>query len=143
MTKIVIFTLSSLLCMATLTSCHRTTLEDRAEKIAQEYTERYCPTPAQDMTITDSISFTRATKTFNYYYTLTDKADNSEAIDKLKGKISNSLITSLKENTSLKSFKEASYNFHYIYRSKKSGQILYEYTITPKDYKTVKNKKAN
>lgn len=135
MTKIAIITLSTLVSVIILSSCHHTTLEDQAEKMAEDYTERNCPTPTQDMTITDSISFNRATKTFNYYYRLTDKADNAEAIAKVKGKIGKSLIQAMKENTSLKVYKDASYNFNYVYRSDKTGQVLYQKTITAKDYK--------
>lgn len=135
MTKIGIISLSALLSLTIFTSCHRTTLEDQAEKVAQEYTERNCPTPVQDMTITDSITFDRSTKTFNYYYTLTDKADDAAAIAKAKGKLTKNLIKSVKENTSMKVYKDAGYNFHYIYRSQKSGQTLYEHLVTKKDYK--------
>lgn len=135
MTKIVIFTLSAALSIATLSSCHHTTLEDQAEKMAQEYTERNCPTPKVDMAITDSVTFDRTTKTFNYYYRLTDKADDPRVIAQVKAKFSKALVDAMKENTSLKVYKDASYNFNYIYRSDKTGQVLFQKLIKAKDYK--------
>ena len=50
---------------ATLFACNHATLEDRAEKEARDFTERYCPTPVQNMQRTDSIVFDRDTRTFN------------------------------------------------------------------------------
>lgn len=37
--------------------CHRTTLEDLAAKTAEDYTERYCPTPVENCQRTDSVTF--------------------------------------------------------------------------------------
>lgn len=136
MTKKTIVVLSAVFSLAVLSSCHHDTLEDRAEQIVRDYTERYCPTPVQDFTITDSITFDRQTRTFLYYYTLTGKADNAEIIGKSKVKLTKALIESLKENTSMKAFKDAGYKFHYIYRSKNTGKTLLEYTATPKDYQS-------
>lgn len=124
-----------LMSIVLLSSCHHATLEDKAKKIADDYTERYCPTPEQEMTITDSITFDRDSKTFNYYYTLTKTADNADAIAKVKGKLDKSLIANLKENTSMKVFKDASYNFNYVFYSQKTGNILYHKKLTAKDYK--------
>lgn len=136
MTKSAIFISAlSAVTLTILTSCHHTTLEDKAAQVAQDYTERYCPTPEQDMTITDSIGFDRSTKTFNYYYRLTGEADNAKAVAKVQKDLSKSLVKAMKENTSMKVFKDASYNFNYIYRSTKTGKVLYQKIITPKDYK--------
>lgn len=74
-----------ILALATLalTSCHRTNLEDLAAKTAEEYTERYCPTPFEDNQRTDSVGFDRVTHTFSYYYTLSGKIDNPEILAKI------------------------------------------------------------
>lgn len=121
--------------VAGFTACHHDTLEDRAEKETKAYTERYCPTPAQNFQITDSLSFTRATKTLNYYYKFVDKADNEELIAESKPKLVKLLISQLKEDTKLKAYKDAGYHFHYVYRSKQSGKIVLEATIGPKEYR--------
>lgn len=122
--------------MATvLVACHHTTLEEKAQQIAEDYTTRNCPTPVQDNQRTDSVVFNPKTLTFNYYYTLVDKADDKELIDKAKTKIASTLLSQLRENTSMRAFKDAAYNFHYVYRSDSTGDILYEKTFTNKEYK--------
>lgn len=118
-----------------LTACHHDTLDDRAEQVTKDYTERYCPTPVQDMQRTDSLTFTRETHTFNFYYTLTDKADNADVISKQKGKIVKELLQQLKDNTSYKVFKEAGFNFHYVFRSASTKKLLLESTFSKQQYK--------
>ena len=118
-----------------LTGCHRTNLEDLAAKTAEEYTERYCPTPFEDNQRTDSVSFDRATHTFGYYYTLSGEIDDPEIVLKNKKQIAISILGSLKDNTSMKEYKQAGYNFRYEFRSQKSVNILIEKTFTKKEYK--------
>lgn len=118
-----------------LTSCHRTTLEDQAENMANKYTERYCPTPVQDMQRTDSVTFDRKTHTLAFYFTLTDKADDPNNVDKMKGMITKTLLDELKENTNLKVYKDAGYNFSYIFRSQKNKNVLYEKKFSKRNYK--------
>lgn len=139
MSRIKIFNRASIIILfvaaCTLTACHRTTLEDQAENMAKDYTERYCPTPVQNMQRTDSIAFNRQTHTLAFYYTLTDRADDPENIKLVNGKITKALLKELKENTSYKAYKEAGYNFRYVFRSQKNGNTLYEKTFSKKNYK--------
>lgn len=118
-----------------MASCHYSTLEDHAEKMAKEYTERYCPTPVINMQRTDSVTFDRTTHTFNYHYTLTNEADNAEAVSKVKQKISATLLEELKGNTSMKAFKDKDFSFRYIFRSQRTKSILFEQTFTQESYK--------
>lgn len=120
---------------ASLASCHHETLEDQAEAMATDYTERYCPTPVIDMQRTDSVAFDRDTRTFNYYYTLTDRADDAEAVNTVRKKIGATLLGELKENTSMKVFKDAGFAFHYVFRSQQSKRVLLDLKLTAKDYK--------
>lgn len=115
-------------------SCHRTTLEDLAAKTAKEYTERYCPTPIENSQRTDSVTFSRATHTFGYYYSLSGKLDDSAIIEKNKKQIISTILGSLKENTSMKEYKQAGYNFHYVMKSEKTGEVLIDKIFTSKDY---------
>lgn len=117
------------------TACNHSSLEDRAEKDAKDFTERYCPTPVQQMQRTDSITFDRSTHTFKYYYTLTNAADNADNVNKVKHKLKPALLKDLKDNTNNKLYKKEAYNFHYIFRSESSKKVLYELVLTAKDYK--------
>ena len=118
--------------LAVLSSCHHNTLEDRAEKDASEYTRRYCPTPFTDNQRTDSITFTRADKTFHYYYTLRDAADNPEIIRQNKGKLIHALQADLDKGTQNKAYKDAGFRFHYVFRSATPGKTLLEQKLTGK-----------
>ena len=109
--------------IASMSSCHHDSLEDRAEKLTKDYTERYCPTPVQNMQRTDSIT-----------YTLSGKADDAKIIAKNKGKLNKELLRQLKDNTSYKVFKEAGFNFHYVFRSQANGKVLLESNFTKKLY---------
>ena len=123
------------LLLAGISACQHDSLEDRAEKETREYTQRYCPTPVQNMQMTDSVSFTRATKTFNYYYKLCGEADNEQVIRTNKGQLYKLLLNQLRQDTKVKAYKDAGYRFHYIYRSQTSNEIVLETTYSQKDYR--------
>ena len=127
---------TGMMAMLAFTSCHHETLEDRAEKEAYDYTKRYCPTPIKDFQHTDSVTFTRQNRTFNYYNVLSGKADQTQLIDKLRPKLRAALLDELIDNTGSQVYKEAGFCFHYIFRSAKTGKILYEESFTHKDYRT-------
>ena len=60
-----------------LASCTES-LEDKATREAKEYTEKYCPTPYVNDSRTDSATFDKSTKTYVYYISLRNKADNKQ-----------------------------------------------------------------
>ena len=114
--------------------CHRTTLEDLAAKTAEDYTERYCPTPVENCQRTDSVTFSRETHTFGYYYSLSGKLDDSAIIEIHKKEIVSTILGSLKDNTSMKEYKQAGYNFRYVMKSSTTGEGLIDKTFTKKEY---------
>lgn len=118
-----------------LASCHES-LENRAAREAKEYTEKFCPTPVENFTRTDSIVFDKTTKTYHYYCTLTDKMDNPAIINKNWKKLNHDLAKSISESTNIKAYKDAGFNFSYTCHSQKDPKrVLFEATYTPKDYK--------
>ncbi|MGI6231847.1 MAG: hypothetical protein ACOYJF_03230 [Prevotella sp.] len=125
-----IIALSSLI----LSSCRHDTLEDRAEKETREFTQRYCPTPADSTTLqrTDSLTFTRNDKTIHYYFTLVGKADNEEIIQKMMPELKKAIRENLKNDTKNRAYKEAGFKFHYVYRSESTGKVLLEETLSGK-----------
>ena len=50
------FVFCAALCSVLLSGCHEN-MEKRAQREAREYTEKYCPTPVQNFTRTDSVVF--------------------------------------------------------------------------------------
>lgn len=128
MKKIVI----TMMAIAFLTACQES-LEDRCAREAKSYTEKKCPAPVGDNTTIDSIGFDKATHTMLYYYTLSGAADDAEAVASVNPRAN--LLQEIKNSTSIKAYKDAGYNFKYIYRSQKNPQtILFETTFTKKDY---------
>lgn len=116
------------------TACQKS-IEERAFRDAQEYTRKFCPTPPENDVITDSIVFDKASRTQIYYMTFTGPIDNSQSISENKDKLRGLLLETILNNTSLKAYKEAGFNFRYVCRSQKeSGKILLDIEYTKKDY---------
>ena len=51
------------LSMATLSGCGHKSIDDQAEREAEEFTKKFCPTPVVNYSRTDSIKFDRKTRT--------------------------------------------------------------------------------
>ena len=115
-----------------LLSCHDS-LEDRAEKETKQYTERYCPTPERDNQRTDSLTFTRKTRTYNYYYALSGLADDEAVINSNRSRLEQMLLDGIRNDTKMRAYKEAGFAFHFVYRSASTGKVLLEVTFTSKD----------
>lgn len=124
-----------LIALLSLTACHKS-LEDKAAEEAKEYTRKNCPTPWVNDSRTDSVVFTKADRTYHYYCSFTGKFDDQRIIDYNIDRIRQNLITDIRNNTNLKKAKEAGFHFEYVARSKRNpSQILFQQTITEKDYK--------
>lgn len=97
-------------------------LEDQAEREAKEYTEKFCPTPYVNNSRTDSAIFDKSTRTYIYYISLRDKADNENVISANKQKLHTMQKEALDNNPRLKKYKEAHFAFRFIYHSASSPQ---------------------
>ena len=128
MKKVILFVLATLI----LGACQES-LEDKCARECVEFTKRKCPSAiAQDM-IVDSMTFDRASHTVQYYYKLTGASDRSDAYQKDQAR--DALKNALKNTTQLMAYKEAGYNFRYIYYSEKNPQTTYlDILLTEKDY---------
>lgn len=122
-------TVSLLIASLLVLSCHDS-IDDRAEKEAKKYTERYCPTPVRDSQRTDSMTFDRATHTYNYYYTLVGAADNAEVVNENKQKIIDMLKKGIVNDTRMQAYKEAGFKFRFVYRSASTGKVLVDTTVS-------------
>lgn len=128
------FTLSVIAALA-LTACHEN-IEDKAEREAREYTERYCPTPVNNCVRTDSVAFDKSTRVYSYYCTFTDKMDDKVLVDQHRKDLHSQLTQSIRESTSLKAYKEAGFVFAYVCRSQQHPSVvLYTDKFSPKDYR--------
>ncbi len=115
-----------------MASCQET-LEERGAREARDYTEKHCPTPVASNVVMDSMTFDKATHTFGYYYTLKGTIDDTATIRRNNPR--DLLLQQVRNSTNLKTFKEAGYNFRYVYRStKQKGFVLFDETFKSKDY---------
>ena len=112
-------------CLAVALTACKDSIDDRAEKEAQEYTHRYCPTPVYNNTYTDSLVYDRPTRTFIYYTKLTGDLDNDSIIDANKKELQEGLKQSIKESTTLKLYKDAGIGFKYVIRSDKNPEHVF------------------
>ena len=102
-----------------LASCTES-LEDKAAREAKEYTEKYCPTPYVNDSRTDSATFDKSTKTYVYYISLRNKADNKQVIEANKDKLHKIQKEALDNNPGLKKYKEEHFTFRFVYHSAKN-----------------------
>ena len=122
------------ICMAVImVSACQESLEERCLREAKTYTEKHCPMSVAKDVVMDSMTFDKTTHTISYAYTLSGQLDDSAVV---KGANSRELLLQeVKNSTHLKLYKEAGYNFRYIYHSKsKKGTKLFEATFRKSDY---------
>lgn len=115
--------LFGIMTLALMASCTES-MEDRAVREAREYTEKVCPTPYINDSRTDSAVFDKDSRTYIYYLSLRNKADNAEAIALNRNKLHNMQKQALDNNPALKSYKEAHFSFRFIYRSTSNPQKI-------------------
>lgn len=115
--------IKSLILLATsvvvLSSCQES-LADKAEREAKEFTRKYCPTPVQNYTRTDSVVFSKTREVYTYYITFVDKMDDKVLINEHKGEIQKLLTDAIRESTTMKTYIEAGYHFEYVCHSEKN-----------------------
>ena len=114
-----------------LTSCQES-LEDKCAKEAAEFTRKKCPARIDENIVIDSMTFSRNSHTLAYWYHLEGVADTSAIFQKLN--LKKTLTYELKNTTNMKSYKDAGYNFRYVYCSGKTKKVYFDTTIRPKDY---------
>ena len=102
-----------------LASCSES-IEDRSAREAKEYTENVCPTPFVNDGRTDSTVFDKKTRTYIYYMTLRNKADNVILIKQNHKKLYDVLTMSIDNNPGLQKYKEAHISYRIIYHSAKN-----------------------
>ncbi len=128
MKKIVLLLVPFLL----LTACQES-LEKRAERVMQEYSDKNCPMQISEYVIMDSCAFETDSHSLHYYYTLMGQMDNDSTLSATA--MRQALVDALKNETTTRVYKEAGYSFKYTYYSQsKSGKLIFETTITQEDY---------
>lgn len=120
--------------VALLCGCQES-LEQRAQREAREYTAKYCPTPVDNHTRTDSVVFDMTTRTYHYYCSVVDILDDEEVFALNCDKMEASLLKLVRENTWFRGFKKAGFSFAWTIRSEKdSKKVYFNKVYTPSEY---------
>ena len=124
MRRFLLFALLALL----LTGC-RESLEDRAAREAETYTEQTCPYHMDKFTTLNAVKFDKATHMFTNEYTLKGDADR-ELSEAEKENIRVALEQSLTNDTKQRVYLDAGYAYRYIYYSESNPEtIIFEATF--------------
>ena len=122
--KVVYWVIAIILTALSLYSCQES-LEEKAQRQASDYTRKYCPTPIDNNTRTDSIVFDRDRKVYFYYISFFNQLDNQDVVNDNRTLFAEMLTQSVKDSPSLRTFLEAGFRFEYIcYSGSKPGKIL-------------------
>ena len=115
-----------------LTACQET-LEDRCARECKEYTQKKCPVLVTRGVTLDSMTFDKSRVVITYYYTVSGILDDAEALREHDAR--GLLLKELKNTAALKLYKDAGYNFRYVYHSsKEKGTRVLDTTFRKKDY---------
>lgn len=125
--------LASLAVVAACWSCGQS-VEDKAEADAREYNERECPTPWENNERVDSVAFHRDTHTYVNYREFNGRIDSAELIRAHRKELREVLVRWVRNSTNYAQYKEAGFNFRFVYRSNKTGDVLLDETVSPKEY---------
>ena len=117
-----------------LFSACQETLEQQAERTFREYTAKNCPQQISETIVLDSCRFEADTHTPHYFYHFMGVMDNDSVQEPVY--MRQLLLDVLKNETSVRIYKENDYNFKYTYRSQKEPEkVLFEAAFTAADYR--------
>lgn len=116
-------------------SCQES-LTERCAREAQIYTSRNCPAKISENITLDSITFFDSDSTICYNYHISGiLLDSIENLSQRKDEYKALMLKDLRASTDLKGYKDAGFNFEYVYLSAKNPkQILLEFKYKKEDY---------
>lgn len=124
------------LLLVLLASCTES-FSDRCRREAKEYTERECPRLEHQYVIMDSMTYSDDPQGFTYHYRFTEALlDSGATIDpELLEQLGEHIRQGLRQNITLKTYKERDFTFTYRYLSARSDSLLFQVSFGPEDYK--------
>lgn len=109
--------------------------EDRCRREAREFTQKQCPRLVEEHIIMDSMTYVESPQGFIYHYRVTGALDNPELLtaDALEPIVEN-MRQHLRQDLSLRAYKERGLTFTYRYLSTSTGEPFVNATFGPEDY---------
>ena len=85
--------------------------------------------------VMDSMTFVSDPNGFHYFYTLDGDLDDPELLtEEVISTFHNELLKHLREDISLRKYKDRDFTFTYTYLSRSTGNLLIEAVFTPEEY---------
>ena len=109
---------------------------DRCRREAKEHTERECPRLEHQFVIMDSMTYNDEPQGFTYHYRLTGDFDQPELLTpEILSAFTEQMQQALRENLTLRAYKERDFTFTYRYLSDRTDSLVLEASFGPEDYK--------
>lgn len=115
-----------------LTSCQES-FDNRLYREAKEFTVNHCPQESEKGTRLDSTTYDIASRTYTQWYGL--ETFNEQVISENIPQLKEALVKRLTADVNFKALKDENITFRYVYYSQQNGKIIYQTSITSKDYK--------
>ena len=128
----------ALLLMAALGVACTESFEDRCQREAREFTKKQCPRliDKEACIVMDSMTFNRTPLGFTYHYHVQGQLDSRELLtDEKLEQFKEDLLANVRQDISLKPYKEKGFTFTYRYLSGSTGHLFTEAVIGPDDYR--------
>lgn len=122
---------------ALLCGC-RESYDERLERIVAEQSRKMCPIQVEPHNTLDSMTYSPASRTYCYWYTLSGPLDEPAVREEMARKrqmLHNQLLERLRNSVELKEAKEHEVNFRYAYRSASTGKTVLQLDFHPADYR--------
>lgn len=107
------------------TSCQES-LQERAQREAREYTERNCPTPPVNNTITDSIVYNPKTNVYTTYLRMVGPFDNEEMLKQGYKDLYDGMKKSIMSDPGQQAYVKGGFDFAFVCVSDKSRKVILE-----------------
>lgn len=120
--------------LAVTVSCGQEDYEDRLEREAREFTQRFCPKRLENHVILDSIAYDKKTRSRIDYHTVSGMIDDSAVMKQSEETFRQKAVEGIRKSVEMKNLKDKGVNFVYKFRSEKSRKELLSVTVTPDDY---------
>ena len=104
-------------------------------EIASKQVNRQCPMIIDEVTTLDSTRYKKDDNTFVYYYTLTGKADTTEASTLYSENLKQTIPQQIKSSKEMETYRNNKVTIVFVYLSEKTQKEHLCLTVTPDMYK--------
>lgn len=127
--------LGFILLSSIFTSCQES-FDERLCREAKEFTKNHCPQEPEKGTRLDSTTYNIQSRTYTQWYSL--ETLNEQILSNNMPLLKQALLKRLIADVNYKALKDEDITFRYVYYSQNNGRIVYQTSITAKEYKQSK-----